>query len=403
MLKNKLKYLALLLFTGVISILYDTYYTGIIFITLCILPVLLYGVCLYCKSMISVDVFSTVHIVNKGDRLPITVKLNNPTEFPISFVKIFLTYQNSYSDRIFKKNFIIPIDAKTGTSVTCTLYSECAGNLLVSVDCVRVFDYFKLFSLKKKVNKTAKVAILPRYYELTEFSATKNALIVESDSYHPTKKGDDPSEVFEIREYREGDRPQRIHWKLSSKVDQLMIKELSYPLNSSILIFLNLCVPKGETRLYYMDAILECALSISYTFVMKQQVHYICWSDEESGVCTRIRITQEEDLFEALNGLLNAVPYQNKSDIISSYLSQFPHEQYADTYFITRGIAPEWTQSFSMLKTQYKHILYLKDKQDKEIEASSKELLQQCEEFGIDTWSIDIVNLKQSMEVLTLG
>ena len=38
---------------------------------------------------------------------------------------------------------------------------------------------------------------------------------IESDSYSTIKGGDDPSEVFAIREYREGDRLQRIHWKLS--------------------------------------------------------------------------------------------------------------------------------------------------------------------------------------------
>lgn len=403
MLKNKLKYLILLFFAGCLSILYNTYYTGIIFLMLCILPILLFIVVLYCKRKITAEVVSGVHIVNKGDKIPVTVRINNTTYFPISSVRICINYQNTYSDKKYKKSFIVPIDSKTKTSIVCTLFSECAGNLLVNVDHMRIYDYFKICSVKKKVMQDIKVAVLPHYYELSEFNISKNALIVESDSYHPTKKGDDPSEVFEIREYREGDRPQRIHWKLSSKVDQLMIKELSYPLNSSILLFVNLCIPKGEYKLYYMDAILESALSISYTFVMKQQVHYICWIDHNSGVCSRIRITQEEDLFEAVNGLLHATPYETTTDLFSHYLSQYPNEQYADTYFITGELSGMWAQSLSTLKTQYSHILFIKGKMGKEVENDNSEVLQQFEELGIETWPIDLSNIKQNMEVLTLG
>lgn len=403
MLKNKFKYLLLLVLVGGIAVLYNIYYTAIIFVTLCILPILLFAVLFYCKLKITVELSGVVHTVNKGDKIPVSVHLNNTTVFPVATVKIFLSYKNDYSDKKFKKNFLIPIDSNANTSVICTLYSECAGNLTVSLESIRIYDYFKIFSLKKKSNKEIKVAVLPNYYELPEFNANKNALIVESDSYHPTKKGDDPSEVFEIREYREGDRPQRIHWKLSRKVDQLMIKEFSYPLNSSILLFVNLCIPKGEYKLYYMDAILECALSLSYTLVMKQQVHYICWTDEKSGMCTRIRITQEEDLFEAVNDLLHANPYQNTFDMFSSYLSQYPHEQYADTYFITGVISDLWTSSIGALKTQSRKLIYIRGKEEKIIDPVKQEALHQFEEIGVETWPIDIGSIKQNMEYLSLG
>jgi len=388
---------------GAISLLYDVYYTGIIFLTLCALPIILLGIIVYCNWRLTIDIISRVHIVNKGDKIPVSVKLNNPTVFPVSYVKIFLTYQNSYSDKKYKKTFMVPIDSNTKTAVTCTLFSECAGNLLVSLEGIRIYDYFKIFSIKTKLKKEIKIAVLPSYYELPEFNAYKNSLIVESDSYHPTKKGDDPSEVFAIREYREGDRPQRIHWKLSRKVNQLMIKELSYPLNSSILLFVNLCIPKGEYKLYYMDAVLECALSLSYTFVMKQQVHYICWSDETSGSCSRVRITQEEDLYEAVNGLLHATPYYNTTDMFSSYLSQYPHEQYADTYFITGELSTMWIHSIAALKTHSRQMLYIKGKEEKETDVVKEEVLQKFMEMGMETWPIDISNIKQNMELLSIG
>ncbi len=39
------------------------------------------------------------------------------------------------------------------------------------------------------------------------------------------KAGFDPSETFSIRDYKEGDRMKSIHWKLSYKLDRIMVRD----------------------------------------------------------------------------------------------------------------------------------------------------------------------------------
>lgn len=68
-----------------------------------------------------------------------------------------------------------------------------------------------------------------------------NETSADSDRFSTYKKGDDPSEIFDIREYADGDKIQRIHWKLSSKTGDLMVKEGSLPLMKEIHIFIDLC------------------------------------------------------------------------------------------------------------------------------------------------------------------
>lgn len=46
----------------------------------------------------------------------------------------------------------------------------------------------------------------------------------DSDRFSLYKKGDDPSEIFDIRDFKDGDRFQQIHWKLSSKTGHYMVK-----------------------------------------------------------------------------------------------------------------------------------------------------------------------------------
>jgi uncharacterized protein (DUF58 family) len=375
---------------------------GIIFLTLAAMPFLLFTLLSYLYGRITAELVSVVHVAGKGELIPISIQINNPSIFPVSNLKIYLTYKNAYSPQRNKKEFTVSLDGNTKTAVIFNLLSEYAGNLEITLKGIRIYDYMKLFSLKKKLKGELKVAILPYFHELPENDIiNRHARLIESDYYSPVKSGDDPSEVFEVREYREGDRLQRIHWKLSRKQDQLMIKEFSDPLNCSVLLFVNLSIPQGDTMLSFMDAILECALSLSYSFLIKGQMHYFTWYDEGHGACRRIRVVQERDLFEAVDGLLQATPYTESTDALSAYLAEYSNDQYTNLFFVTGDVSEPRLDSLSILKAFTKQMIYVCDNTIAE-QAMSEDAIQRYDEMGMGFWSVDTHNVKKGMEQLRL-
>ena len=58
-----------------------------------------------------------------------------------------------------------------------------------------------------------------------------------ADDGASNRRGEDRSEVYQLREYRPGDDIRQIHWKLSSKLDELILKEASQPESRSLLVF----------------------------------------------------------------------------------------------------------------------------------------------------------------------
>ncbi len=52
------------------------------------------------------------------------------------------------------------------------------------------------------------------------------------------QKGDDYSEIFEIRFYREGDELKHIHWNMSSKFQEFLVKVGSEPLQERWLLMM---------------------------------------------------------------------------------------------------------------------------------------------------------------------
>lgn len=404
MLRNKLRYLLLVAAVGLLSILYNTHYMGILFLTIVAIPFVMFGLLSYVYGKIRAEMVSATHVVNKGEAIPITVQINNPTIFPISNVKIYITYRNSYSKEKYHKEFQVSVDAGTKTYTTFHLFSDFAGNMIISLKGLRIYDYLKLFSLKRKFKGEIRAAVLPCYYELTESNISNNHInLIESDVYSPYKSGDDPSEVFTIREYREGDRLQRIHWKLSQKQGQLMIKEFSDPMNCSVLLLVNLCILEEENILHYLDAILECSLSLSYTFLMKGQQHYFTWYDINHGCCRRVRVVQEKDLYEAVDGLLLAMPYTESTDALTAYLAEHPHEQYTDLFYVTVEASTARLELLSIIKAQTRHMFYISDADDQPNEKIiPAELLEISNDMGINLWSVDVTNVKRDLELSTL-
>lgn len=415
MLYNKIRYLAILIITGWLAILYNEYFMGILFITVLLFPFILFAILSYIYGRVSLELVSVVHVSSRENTIPVSIQVRNPTIFPIPNLCITISYSNnfSYNNKIHKQEFNISVDKGITTTVTCNLTSEHTGNLIISLSKVRLFDYLKIFSLRKKNLGEIKVAVLPHYYELTEdFLENRSRMQIESDNYSTIKGGDDPSEVFAIREYREGDRPQRIHWKLSIKQDQLMIKDFSEPLNSSIVIFADMGVPKDQDELELTDSLLECALSLSYSLMLKGLIHYLTWYDKFQGVCKRVRIVSEKDIFEAVDGLLHCGPYSQGIDLAALYFAEYPNDQYTEMFYITNNIASLHLDSLIMIKSIDRQILYINKIDYADLETMtvmqldqhlSTDLLKKISETGMGIFSINSSNMKAELEGLRLG
>ena len=90
------------------------------------------------------------------------------------------------------------------------------------------------------------VGILPECHLIpVEITRKTREFIAESDEYFDRENGDDPSEVYQIREYRDMDSLRDVHWKMSAKAEELLVKEHGKPKGCVVLIWLNL---KADTK-----------------------------------------------------------------------------------------------------------------------------------------------------------
>lgn len=398
MFKNKLGYLLIIIISGLFAILYNEYYTGIIFLVVAILPIILYVILLNIRSRIHILLETDKSIAGKGEKISLKVILKNTSIFPITRVKIILNYYNNFTGEVKQKTLLASIDHRSSIYLSNELISKHCGLLHFHIKSIRLYDYFSLFSIEKKELSELSVSIVPEVYELkNDIIIHNNQIIIDSDTYSTIKPGDDPSEVFRIRDYREGDSLNRIHWKLSYKKQELMIKEFSDPINDRIVILLDQnCGQDTRNVLNYVDGLLECALSLSFSLLCYEYTHYLLWYDGNKNLCNSYEIKNEEDMNVSIKNILNSRIESNS--ILKNISLITDRSQYTHMFLITsRIIESEVFNWVNERKGSFLYILYVNDIMENPLKPEIKNSLMDLQVF---IYEIDINNIANSINTI---
>lgn len=123
--------------------------------------------------------------------------------------------------------------------------------------------------------------VLPDTFEIAVELGETNTPDMDSSEYSPVRPGSDPSELFGVRDYREGDALKRIHWKLSEKYDRTVVREASLPVARSILLLLD-NAPEGAIAPEKVSAAVEGLMSASESLAGQGISHEIGWLNHET-------------------------------------------------------------------------------------------------------------------------
>lgn len=227
-----------------------------------------------------------------------------------------------------KKRIWMELDAPSlGTEIVRKeVTMHCAGGYEYCLRKVRVYDWTGWFYLTKRVNCTATTMILPQVHELPlHLSAAVREFFGEAEIYDDLRGGTDTSQVFQIRGYMPGDRLQNIHWKLSAKSEDLMVREHSLPRGSAIVLLLGSKGIEKQTPAQ-RDRFLQIAVSLSFSLVDAQCPHIVTWYDEAAGDLVRTRVDDEEGFYEWQFMYLNAQMKCVCVDVESLYEKKYRSE-----------------------------------------------------------------------------
>lgn len=208
----------------------------------------------------------------------------------------------------------LPIRPK-GTQMELSLYGKYCGLVRIYLEEVTIQSFFHFFQRKQKMEKNCEYLILPEEEEL--FLEEKSLGGAGNDELSDEEVvGDNSSVMLDIREYRAGDRLQKIHWKASARKEEWMVKEYAATISRQAVLVVELSRDSESC-----DAVLELTAS----FLKFELTHYgsisVMWWNQALGQFQENYCSDIEQV-ELLVRQLCYVPVQEEEDKAFRMLAQ---------------------------------------------------------------------------------
>lgn len=225
------------------------------------LPVL-YSTLVYTKKRIRIISCGERIKCVKGSKAEITFRVENNSALPVSAVKMIfkVRYVPGGEDKLYYVS--VPLPAKSSQIVSVKADSAICGRMECRIASVKICDFLHIFNISKHEAEELKayadflpdgsIRLSP---ETEEMLSVKESIGGEADFSSNIRQ-----ELDELRPYKDGDKLNRVAWKLSGRngSDDLTVRDSSVRRESVYLLVMDIDSAKGDPneidRLYELFA-----------------------------------------------------------------------------------------------------------------------------------------------------
>lgn len=248
--------------------------------------------------------------------------VNKKSIYPFKRMEVYLCYTSKYSGCTIKKKIDIELKDRMVQENRFYIDNLPYGYTDVIIQDVYLYDLMGIGRRRAKAySRKLKVFVMPKWRDvfielpkIPYIGGDKTEMFLED-------RGKDSSEQYEIREFRDGDKLRQIHWKLSSKTEDYMVRDSVTPIETNIYVFFDLCNTER------INQTLENAVSVAYKMLKLKYAFYIAWLDAETMRMQRKLVSEEAHIEEAVMEVLNS-PLYEMNDEIRFLLERFMNEKH---------------------------------------------------------------------------
>lgn len=279
MTRQRLEYAVLLLAAFLFQLYSENYLAGFFWALALCLPVLGFLLSLPAMLACRVRLAADCARVRRGDEAHWRVEVSNRRRLPLAQIWIRLRTENRLTgaSRLVKWKLT---GASQGVYVPEPADTSHCGCLEGAVVRVRVCDCLGLVSFRLRAPAPAVIAVLPVSDGTAPPPELKGARR-ETGALRP-RPGGGPGEDYDLRPYRPGDPVRMIHWKLSSKREEVVVREvLEAPQAVPVLLVDHFGEPER------LDETLDRLCAVSQTLLEWQRAHWVRWSGADGEARAR--------------------------------------------------------------------------------------------------------------------
>jgi len=265
----------------------------------------------------------------KGDILLYTCNITLHHFLPLVYIILHVKTPETYIDDFLDEKELFISNKK---NITYSYKTRCnyRGKYIIGVDSFILLDVLKLFKLSYSPKIKNSIIIYPKIKIINELDAFSLAMSQHQLPFFTNTSGSDST--TDIRKYIYGDSSKLIHWKLSSKFDELLIRKKETTLDNQIVIAIDFkkITMDPKERLLYEDLLIEDILATIYYLINRNIPVYVIFNYE--GLKSQYISSTTE--FYNLYTLLAEISFCDNSNLERVLSSAFNDKEKANSIYV---------------------------------------------------------------------
>ncbi len=285
----------------------------------------------------------------KEDLLRLVVKVRNTSFFPVFRVNVLMVVKNRLTGAKQEIPCEMSVAPKSVGQFQIPLESLYCGRIDAEVKLAQVYDLLGLFQWKIIAKSKGDCYVYPREGRM-DFSVLEQFQKEEANlqNRYLHTKGNDITQILDIRNYQKGDNIKTIHWKLSKKLGHKLVKELDMPASQDVILFLAMSKDKMKSP-KAIHQLVSTVLSLSEE-LLQEQIFFDAVLIRENGMVPNLYNIQEKNARDWYEKVILDGDICLESEYVEQYLAY--HQiflRYASVILVTDDGLDGWCQEHSQV------------------------------------------------------
>lgn len=283
--------------------------TFVLLLILLLLPVASYALVRYQSGRIQAGIRFEKNRTRITETAKLFIKVKNDTFMPLIKCRLDVGITNAFVDKeedMTMDFFVLPFSER---EVAFELSSPVGTRIIAQTTTIELKDYMGFFKARKIDVPDQAVCMLLPVKDMAYADDMQGKSDNDDSMEQRTIIGEDVSEVADIRQFRPADRMSRIHWKLTTKMDEFMVKEFALEYGTKTTLVFELTSANGYERL---DAVLKAVYEFALALCDMGREFNIRWFDYRTNEQVNVKIETSENVDDCFEKIYSCPLYENR-------------------------------------------------------------------------------------------
>lgn len=266
------------------------------------------------RTLIAFDLSAAAVV---GQKLAVQVTVTRPKPLR-SHMDLVIDAENLLTGRKERMKALLAPDMARTETFMIPLDTACCGHYVLDLASAGTVDALGLFAIPlPDASFSGSATVYPPMIDIDVLPAHGRMASESGASYNRDHRGQDRSEVFEMRDFRDGDSLKQVHWKLSARFGDLTVREASLPTDYDIALLRDAHAGSGEDdkREDAVNAVMATLSALSLALLRQGLAHVVICKDAEGAHVQRVdSLAGFEDMMDTALSMPLEVDLPNDMD-----------------------------------------------------------------------------------------